>query len=181
MLTEEVVQTSTTQEDTYRPKYAGFWIRFWAYLVDLLMVTALGWLVVKPVFRFAGWTIENPSFLFFTPFKLTMLAVFFLYFVLMTKFLGQTLGKMMFGIRVESQKEGKKLSWGDVIFREVIGRFISKYTWLPYLFVIFMPKREALHDVFADTVVVHENTFEKKPQLREPQLPPTYVKQVETM
>lgn len=172
MLVEQSM-TTPTEATEYRPKYAGFWIRFWAYLADLIVVFALGGLIVKPIFRIAGWEIANPSFLFFTPFKLTMLVVFFLYFVLMTKYFQQTLGKMMFGIRVENV-EGGTLTWGDLIFREVIGRFISKYTLIPYLFVVFMPKREALHDIFANTVVVHENAFEQKPKSREPQLPPTY-------
>ena len=38
---------------------------------------------------------------------------------------------------------------------------------IPYLLVVFMPKKEALHDLFADTVVVHENAYEKEVLLNE--------------
>ena len=54
------------------------------------------------------------------------------------------------------------LHGSTVIFREVIGRFISKMLVIPYLLVIFMPKKEALHDLFADTYVVHEHAYEKE-------------------
>ena len=33
---------------------------------------------------------------------------------------------------------------------------------IPYLLVLFMPRKEALHDLFADTVVEHEHTYEKE-------------------
>ena len=65
------------------------------------------------------------------------------------------------GIRVAS-KDGGQLTWGAIIFREGIGRFISKMLLVPYLLVIFMPKKEALHDLFADTIVEHESSYEKE-------------------
>lgn len=81
--------------------------------------------------------------------------VFFLYFVLMTKFWNQTLGKMIFGLKVVALKEEKKtISWGTILFRELIGRYISKVTWIGYLLAGLLPKKQALHDVFADTGVV---------------------------
>ena len=82
----------------------------------------------------------------------------------MTKYFQQTVGKMVLGIKVVSQ-QGDKLTWGALIFREVIGRFISKMLVLPYLLVVFMPRKEALHDIFAETYVVHEDTYEKEGQL----------------
>ncbi len=151
------------QQDTelFRPKLAGFWIRFWAYMIDLIVLFAIGGLFIKPIFRFADISISNPPFLLFTPYKITILLLFLLYFALMTKYMQQTVGKIIMGIKVVP-KYGEQLTWGVVLFREVIGRFISKTLLIPYLLVIFMPKKEALHDLFADTYVVSENTFEKK-------------------
>lgn len=51
---------------------------------------------------------------------------------------------------------------GAILFREVFGRFISKMLVIPYLLVLFMPKKEALHDVFAETVVEYEHVYEKE-------------------
>lgn len=147
--------------DEYSLKYAGFWIRFWAYTIDLIVLVAISGIFIKPIFRVFDWTISNPLFLFFSPYKVTMLIVALLYFMLLTRFLGQTIGKMIVGIRVH-RKDGEKLTWGTIVFREGIGRFISKTLLLPYLLTVFMPKHEALHDLFADTVVMHENVYAKQ-------------------
>lgn len=147
--------------EQYRPKFAGFWTRFWAYVIDLLMVSAISGIFIKPIFRVFDTPISNPAFLLFSPYKITVLILFLIYFAVMTKMFNQTVGKMILGIKVV-QKDSEKLTWGTVIFREVIGRFISKLLTIPYLLVVFMPKKEALHDLFADTFVVHEHSFEKE-------------------
>ena len=79
--------------------------------------------------------------------------VYYVYFVLMTKFFSQTVGKMIFGLKVVALKE-EKMTWGTLIFRECIGRFISKTTVIGYLLVGFLPQKQGLHDLFADTSVV---------------------------
>jgi uncharacterized RDD family membrane protein YckC len=48
------------------------------------------------------------------------------------------------------------LTWDTVLFREWIGRFISASIWILYAIVAFLPKKQGLHDLFADTAVVHE-------------------------
>lgn len=156
----EVIEQKLTQADAFQPKLAGFWTRFWAYLIDLIVIYAIAGLFIKPIFRVIDIPVSNPSFLFFTPYKITILIVLLIYFTLMTKYFQQTIGKIVLGIKVVP-KLGAELSWGTLVFREVIGRFISKTLVLPYLLVAFMPKKEALHDIFADTCVVHEDTYEK--------------------
>ncbi|WP_186670042.1 RDD family protein [Sporosarcina sp. BP05] len=151
----------TIQAEHYRAKYAGFWTRLWAYAIDLLVLSAISGIIIKPIFRVAGWEITNPPFFLFSSYKVTLLILLLLYFTLMTKYLQQTVGKMIMGIRVAA-KGGGKLTWGSVIFREVFGRFISKMLVIPYLLVLFMPRKEALHDLFADTVVEHEHSYEKE-------------------
>lgn len=152
----EIIKT-----EQFRPKFAGFWTRFWAYVIDLMMVSAVSGIFIKPIFRVFDIKIANPSFLLFSSYKVVIFILFLTYFALMTKFFSQTIGKMIMGIKVV-QKDGGKLSWGTILFREVIGRFISKLLTLPYLLVIFMPKKEALHDFFADTFVIHEQSYVKE-------------------
>lgn len=154
-------EQAEVQAEYFQPKLAGFWTRFWAYSIDLIVIYAIGGLFIKPIFRGIGISISNPSFLFFTPYKITLLIVLLLYFTLMTRYFQQTIGKIVIGIKVVSKNKAP-LSWGTLVFREVIGRFISKTLVLPYLLVVFMPKKEALHDIFADTYVVHEDAYEKK-------------------
>lgn len=153
--------TENHPETLFQPKLAGFWVRFWAYTIDLIVIASIGGLVFKPIFRVFDISVSNPSFLFFSTYKVTMLIVLLLYFLLMTKYLQQTVGKMILGIKVVNQKDAP-LTWSDLLFREVIGRFISKLLVFPYLLVAFTTKKEALHDIFADTYVVHESVYEKK-------------------
>ncbi|MBD7907925.1 RDD family protein [Sporosarcina sp. Sa3CUA8] len=148
------------QQQEFMKKPAGFWIRFWAYLIDIIIVGAVSGLLVKPIFRVIDYPIKDPIFLLYSPYKLIMLVLFLAYFLLMTKFFSQTAGKMIMGIRVV-KKSGEPLGWGSLLFREVVGRYISKTLLIPYLLVIFMPRKEALHDLFADTEVVHEQIYEK--------------------
>jgi uncharacterized RDD family membrane protein YckC len=130
--------------------YAGFWMRFWAYLADIIIIASINRIIVHPIFKLMdlssgqGW---------FSPEAIFTAIVYYLYFTLMTKFLGQTLGKMIFGLKVVGLKE-EKLSWGTVVFREFIGRFISKTIIVGYIIVGLMPKKQGLHDIFADTTVI---------------------------
>ncbi|MHA6260672.1 RDD family protein [Sporosarcina sp. CAU 1771] len=148
------------ENERFSPKVAGFWIRFWAYSIDLLIIYAISGILIKPLFRVADLSVSSPIFLFFNTYKITALIMLLLYFALMTKFFQQTIGKMIFGVKVVSNN-GEKLTWGAVVFREVFGRFISKMLLIPYLLPVFMPRKEALHDLFADTYVVHEYVYEK--------------------
>lgn len=136
-------------------RYAGFWMRFWAYLLDLLVIASINGILVYPIFRALDITISNPSM--FAPVSILTAVIFYGYFVLMTKFFGQTLGKMVFGLKVISLDD-KKLSWSTIMFREWIGRFISGSILILYVVVAFLPKRQGIHDLFADTTVVHERS-----------------------
>ncbi|RFU66202.1 RDD family protein [Bacillus sp. V59.32b] len=129
--------------------YAGFWMRFWAYLADIVIIGSINRIVVHPIFK----ALDLSDRGWFSPEAIFTAIVFYLYFTLMTKYFRQTLGKMIFGLKVVSLKEGK-LSWGTIIFREFIGRFISKTTFVGYIIVGFLPKKQGLHDIFADTSVI---------------------------
>lgn len=132
-------------------RFAGFWMRFWAYLLDLIVVGSIFRLIAKPVFIFLD--IESSGGLF-SPDAIVSAVIFYVYFVLMTKYFHQTLGKMVFGLSVIDIKDGR-LSWMDVLIREWIGRFISSWLLVLYLIPAFHPKKQALHDIFADTAVIH--------------------------
>ena len=80
-----------------------------------------------------------------------------LYFILMTKLSGQTLGKMIMGIRVV-RLDGIALSWSTIIWRELIGRTISMLLgcYLGYAVALFTRHKQAPHDLLADTCVVSD-------------------------
>lgn len=154
--TNEIVkiddQVTTHEPDTTSIRYAGFWMRFWAYLLDLIVVGSIERLIINPLFRAIN--IPIMEFNMFAPISIASAIVFYLYFVLMTKYFNQTLGKMVFGIKVIDLKNDK-LSWGTILFREWIGRFISATVVIGYIIVAFLPKKQGLHDLFTDTSVIH--------------------------
>lgn len=146
----EDVPSQVFENPTYQ--FAGFWMRFWAYLVDLIIIGSLNRIIIYPIFRATDMPLHESGI--FTPINITTAIVFYLYFVLMTKLLKQTLGKMIFGLKVVPLKK-TSLSWDTILFREWIGRFISSSIIILYALVAFLPKKQGLHDLFADTAVVH--------------------------
>jgi uncharacterized RDD family membrane protein YckC len=145
-------QETTRESDTISIRYAGFWMRFWAYLLDLIIVGSIERLIINPIFR----ALEIPlmEFNMFAPISIASAIIFYLYFVLMTKYFNQTIGKMVFGIKVIDLKNDK-LTWGTILFREWIGRFISATVVIGYIIVAFLPKKQGLHDLFTETYVIH--------------------------
>jgi uncharacterized RDD family membrane protein YckC len=143
----------------YERKPAGFWVRFWAYLIDLLVVFSVTSILIKPIFALLG--LETSSSTWYAPYAILSAIVFYGYFVLMTKFFRQTVGKMVMGICVVSLKTDD-ISWGTLLFREWIGRFISA-TILPLYWIVgFTPLKQGIHDFIADTTVVHEESYRKQ-------------------
>ena len=150
---EEFAKSVTTHEpDIVSIHFAGFWMRFWAYLLDLIVIGSIERLIINPLFRI----LEIPlvEFNMFAPISIASAIIFYLYFVLMTKYFHQTLGKMVFGLRVVDLKS-EKLSWRTILFREWIGRFISATIIVGYIVVAFLPKKQGIHDLFTDTSVIH--------------------------
>ncbi len=105
-MTEELYQSDEHQEsseqvsgkDSASPNtsvsifmHAGFWVRFWAYLVDLIVVGSLSRLVLSPLYALFGMNVYEAGV--FSPVQWADTVVYFLYFVLMTKYFNQTLGK----------------------------------------------------------------------------------------
>jgi uncharacterized RDD family membrane protein YckC len=146
------------QMEMFSKPYAGFWIRFWAYIVDLIVISGLSFLLDS---LFTYFQLDKGNGIF-SAFQIGNALVFYLYFVIMTKKFGQTLGKMIFAIKVISV-DNNELTWGTVLFREWIGRYISASILILYLFVAFLPKKQGIHDYFADTVVIHEHFWIRKP------------------
>src|SRR5699024_12370378 len=83
--------------------------------------------------------------------------VYYSYFLIMTKLLGQTLGKMIFNLKV-IPKNNENVSWIDLFFREVIGRFIYNTIFimkLVYLVVAFTPRKQGIYDMIGTSYVIH--------------------------
>jgi len=156
--TKGTIPSSPQMIEDYKV-YAGFWMRFWAYLIDLLIISSISNILIHSVL--APFGVKDTGGMFSIHHILSAI-IFYSYFVFMTKYFSQTLGKMIFGLKVIPIK-GEKLTWSTVLFREWIGRYISVTIILLYLVVIFLPKKQGLHDVFSDTAVIHERVILKEP------------------
>ncbi|WP_409251636.1 RDD family protein [Bacillus sp. SCS-153A] len=148
---EQITAPHDKEENVF--ELGGFWMRFWAYLLDLVVISSIGRLIVYPLFRAMDLSLVKDDM--FAPISIISAIIFYGYFILMTKYLGQTLGKMAFGLKV-IELNGKPLKWGTVIFRELIGRFISASILILYVVVAFTNKKQGIHDLFADTTVIRE-------------------------
>lgn len=127
-------------------KYAGFWVRCAAILLDSFVIGAII-LVLKFVFSV---DLEVSPF------------VFYLYFIGMTYFYQATLGKMAVGIRVVSET-GERLHLGKIFLREFLGRLVSSITLnIGYIVVAFTKKKQGIHDFLSGSIVVYVDAQEKR-------------------
>src|SRR5699024_11819862 len=83
--------------------------------------------------------------------------IYFAYCALMIRYFQQTLGNMIFGLKVISTDNNKPV-WSDIFFREVVGRFIyNLFTVLKLLYIIvgFTKYNQGLHDYIGNTYVIN--------------------------
>jgi uncharacterized RDD family membrane protein YckC len=129
--------------------YAGFWVRFLAVILDSLILWSLSELLFNPL----GLLIVL-EYNFISMISILELVTGFLYYVILTAIWGQTLGKMALGIKVIRQ-DGTPLTWGTVVFREIVGKLLSAVIFLAgYIAVAIDPKKRGWHDHIAKTLVV---------------------------
>lgn len=132
----------------YFPKElaAGFWIRFFAFFFDSIIAGAL----VKIILGFANLNLTPTSTALLSS---LIISSYFTITSLINN--GQTLGKMLFGLRVV-RLDGKKLDFFTIFTREFVGRFIHSYSILSLLYVMtaFTEYKQNLSDLFADTSVI---------------------------
>lgn len=75
--------------------------------------------------------------------------------ILMTVFNGQTMGKIVFGMRVVKRKGGR-ITVLDAFVRNVLGYTISQIFLLGYLWAWLDDNQQAWHDRLAGTIVIDE-------------------------
>lgn len=135
---------------------AGFFVRLFAYLIDIVLM-GTGFFFVKAFSVFSPLSLLSRN-VFFSFTLIDILAFIFTstYFVLLTYFNGQTIGKMMFGIQVVN-KDGEKLSVFDCIVREVFGRYLSSMIMnIGYLIIGPDKEKQSLSDRICDTRVIYK-------------------------
>lgn len=144
---EEVAEREVDAVAVEEIIYAGFWLRLLAFLLDSVALYSLN-IILRLI---AGQTIDSPSF----GFLFLELIYALVYYVGMTTAFGQTLGKMVFGIKVIRNVSHDNSVLGTMLYRELFGKFLSMITFgIGFLMIGWSRNHRGLHDLIADTSVI---------------------------
>lgn len=145
--------------------YAGFWVRFAAFLIDSLIVGAA--LLIVRLALFFGFSVfelieVNPldtKVLFsYTVKDIILYLAGAAYYIICTYCAGTTAGKWLFNLRVvpAGGSGQRKLRLIDVVYRETIGKFLSGLVMnIGYIIAGMDSEKRALHDMLCDTRVIY--------------------------
>ena len=130
---------------------AGFFRRLAAFAIDWLVLSILAD-IVSFAYRFGSGA--DPGIVHLNIALGFSSVLFILYFTLFTGEGGQTLGKMLLGIRVQDL-DGSTIGFGRAFLRSM-GYFVSVFfmTFLGFLWALWDKKNQTWHDKIAGTVVV---------------------------
>ena len=182
-LLKQTIET-LLQSKLNRKRYAGFFVRANAFIIDNLILSVVGALFLyvmslagmldlNAVSEIVNQYIDNPASteLVSKALELPGMSTFFtiwsivqaIYFIVFHAVWGATPGKKLLRIHVE-MANGEKLSWAFSIFRfvaSIVTQATLIFYGLGYLIVLIDPQKRALHDFIAQTRVVH-NAIEQK-------------------
>lgn len=141
-------------------EYAGFWVRFFAYMIDWFLVffaLLLVRLMMSGVMSVVKGTVLGGNILFQYNLKDIVLYVLqVLYFILCTYYTGTTVGKKMMNLRVVCADREEGLTLLNVIYRETIGRFLcGAIMGAGYIMAGIDGEKRGLHDILCDTRVIY--------------------------
>lgn len=150
------LQPLTSSTEQTRVRYAGFWRRFAAFVLDSIIVTCASVIL----FFVLGLLLPSADFGSLAGREILLDLIGFLlqwfYFAGMESAPTQaTLGKMAFGIIV-TDSDGRRIS-----FSRATGRYFAKILsalvlMIGYLMAAFTPRKQALHDMISGTLVICE-------------------------
>ncbi len=162
----------TLTPETKQVEYAGFWLRVVAYIIDDLIIGFVGFLISLPFIGgiiFSAINMEHSQEITGSSFMgiagivgsviglvLASIAVGWLYFALMESSKNQgTLGKMALNLKV-TDMEGNKISFGRASGR-YFGKILSSMIMMiGYILAGLTEKKQALHDILANCLVVRK-------------------------
>lgn len=157
--------------------YAGFWKRFAAYLIDYFVLLIPSWIVgaILGVGIGAGMgaagsggtAAEVTAQLVSGLAGLVISLAYYGWFHASRG--GATLGKMAIGIKVV-RGNGERLTLGRSIGRYFATILSSLTLMIGYLMAAFTDRKQALHDLICDTVVVDRWAFSDQPHLQRHEL-----------
>lgn len=142
-------------------RYAGFWIRFVAFIIDGIIIGIVNAILTIPLRMTSILTLSSDAagalsaglgMLGFSLLISMALAVAYNAYFLSTK--GATLGKQILGLKV-IRSDGGPISLGRAIGR-YFGQMVSALVlYIGFIMAGFDAEKRALHDYIVDTRVIH--------------------------
>jgi len=111
---------------------AGFWIRFAATFLDLLLVGAISLVIHLPIFFPLAW---------------------FGYHVAMWVWKGMTIGGVVFGLKV-FRRDGRKVDFAVAFVRSLASIFSGLVLFIGFFWTGWNRERLSWHDMIAGTIIV---------------------------
>jgi uncharacterized RDD family membrane protein YckC len=147
-------------------KYAGFWRRLAAVIIDGLIVMFLIFIILI-VFGGIAMVLENSglnligTILMVVMFLVVLLLVLGYHPYFLTRPDGATPGKKVMGLVVVDKNNRYPITLGSALLREILGRMIVDRLTLQLgnLLIIVDSKKQALHDKIGSTYVVHKDSL----------------------
>ena len=152
--------------------YAGFWLRFVAYIIDAVLIYVVQSFVFIPLFAMFGFSFAaqmgNPEAMteaeaigMIGPLMGMMGATMILGIVISIAYwsimeasrLQATVGKLALGLIV-TDAHGNRLNVGQAIVRNLSKILSSMILCIGYIMAGFTDKKQGLHDMIANTLVV---------------------------
>jgi uncharacterized RDD family membrane protein YckC len=144
-------------------RYGGFWRRFWASVIDGIVISIVTWPFRLGVGLSSLALLRNGEFdaaavAGLIAAAMTAIAVkavvSWLYFAILESSTPQaSLGKMVLGLRV-TDMEGRRISFARATARCLASFLSTLILCIGYLMVAFTEKKQGLHDMLTSTLVV---------------------------
>ncbi|XOU94452.1 MAG: RDD family protein [Candidatus Kerfeldbacteria bacterium] len=156
---QENIKYSEQKQEIDTVKYAGFWIRFFAYLIDgfINCIFLVILYILSPSFQ--------DEYIVFIILYLFLTWGYFIYFEGKS---GSTIGKKLLGLRVVT-RDLEPIDY-NIAFIRSLGKIPSSILFMGYIAIAFSKEKLSWHDKIAKTVVIFvkkkiTKKIEKKKQL----------------
>jgi uncharacterized RDD family membrane protein YckC len=135
-------------------RYAGFWIRFLAYIIDGIILGVVGRILFgASVTQFDTYGSADAGLSFSVNYSGWRVLVPLAYLLIFWITCSATPGKMICGLKIV-EESGQKLSWQKALLR-VVGYMISAVVvFIGFIWIGFDKKKQGWHDKIAGTYVV---------------------------
>ncbi len=165
MATTQIVKNSTetsafsdeSAKNVTTGKLVGFWRRWTAMLVDVIIFSPFG-IGISLLLKRDPFSLDFSSSLGMADFWITVLGILAITFCLLLFNDGQTLGMQLLGIQLKKEN-GKKLDFATVLVRW-LGSILSGLALnIGYLWCAWDAMKQTWHDKMAGTIVVEKRSL----------------------